>query len=419
MATAHPAAGQRFLSDYDSTLFMKDTLVKVVSRFENLHLSGYIQPQYQVSSVEGAPGYEGGNFSEHSNSRFLLRRARIKVDYQLPARGKPLPLALFTFQFDVTERGSIARDMFAKFYLPANQSWSLTAGLFARPFGYEVNLSSAFRESPERARASQVLMPGERDLGAMISFDPVVRMAGAPALKLDAGLFNGPGVTGTTDFDSYKDLAGRITLKTYELGSAWTVGGGLSALYGGWRQDTRYVHRWVRGSGNFDVDSSERNIGARAPRHYYGADVQLALRHGWGKTELRAEYWTGKQPGSAGNISNPGTQPDGPTYVRDFNAGIFYLLQNIVNEKWELGLKYDWFDPNRYSGGTAIGAPGRNLTVADIRFDQWSGGLTWYCNRNIKVLAWYVRVVNERTQLPGFATDRSDDVFTLRTQFRF
>ena len=48
----------------------------------------------------------------------------------------------------------------------------MSAGFFARPYGFEVNLSSRIRETPERGRMSQILMPGERDLGVMISFEP-------------------------------------------------------------------------------------------------------------------------------------------------------------------------------------------------------------------------------------------------------
>jgi hypothetical protein len=410
---------QRFLSDYDSTLFLRDTMIQVVSRFENLHFSGYIQPQFQVASQEGAPSYEGGNFAAHSDNRFMLRRARIKVDYLVPQKDGKLPRAIFTFQIDATERGSIVRDMFARVFLPGNQSFSGTIGLIARPFGYEVNLSSAFRESPERARASQVLMPGERDLGFMLTYDPVNHRRGAPALKLDAGIFNGPGVTGVTDFDSYKDLIGRLTLKPYSLSKRWTVSAGFSLLYGGWRQDTKYRWEVDKAKGGFFVDSSEANIGDKAPRHYYGGDVQLQYLHRWGKTELRAEYWRGTQPGTASTSANPGVQPEGPTYIRPFDAAIFYLLQNIGSPKWELGLKYDWYDPNRLAGGSQIGDPSRNNTVADIRFDTWSGGITFYVNQNLKLLAWYSHVLNERTQLAGFSSDARDDVFTLRTQLRF
>jgi hypothetical protein len=63
--------------------------------------------------------------------------------------------------------------MFMRLYETKGHNFSFTAGLFARPFGFEVNLGSNFRESPERGRMSQILMPTERDLGMMITYDPL------------------------------------------------------------------------------------------------------------------------------------------------------------------------------------------------------------------------------------------------------
>jgi len=419
LLAAPGAYAQRFLSEYDSTLFLRDTLMDVVNRFENLHFSGYIQSQFQVALRKGIDSYEGGNFSEHAGTRFQIRRARIKMDYQAPRRGKPLPLAVFTFQMDVNERGTTVRDMFARVYEPGRQNLSFTLGLFARPFGYEVNLSSAWRESPERARASQILMPSERDLGAMISYDPVRRRGGRkPALRWDVGLFNGQGISAPTDFDSFKDIISRLTLKPWKLSNQLTVTGGLSLLYGGWRQNTAYRWEMEGGKDRFRLDSSHR-AGTRAPRRYFGTDLQLSWKTGLGSTELRGEYWHGLQPGTDSTTVNPMVQPPGPTWVRPFNAGIFYFIQQLGSEKWELGLKYDWYDPNRQAGGRAIGAQAGNLTPADVRFDTWGGGLTFSPNRHLKILAWYSRVINEATLLPGWERDLSDDVFTLRMQVRF
>jgi hypothetical protein len=92
------------------------------------------------------------------------------------------------------------------------------AGMFARPFGYEVNLGSADRESPERGRMSQILMKTERDLGAMVSFEPRKATGSIKYFKWDLGFFNGQGLTSTIgDFDSYKDLITRLGLKPFPL----------------------------------------------------------------------------------------------------------------------------------------------------------------------------------------------------------
>lgn len=413
--------GQRFLSDYDSTLFMRDTVPNVVRRLENLHFSGYIQPQFQVAGSKGISSFEGGNFGEFVDNRFMLRRARIKVDYLLPTKGSNFPLALFTFQFEATERDVNVRDMFVRLYETRKKNLSLTMGLFARPFGYEVNLSSSYRESPERGRASQILMPSERDLGAMGTFESGKNKKGNRLFKFDVGVFNGQGKSGPSEFDSFKDLISRFILKPFSLGKNFTVSSGLSLLRGGWVETTKYRYEMGQGAAGktFIVDSSISNIGRKAQRHYYGADAQLSYKHAWGKTELRGEFWTGEQPGTATNTTNPGTLPTSPVYIRKFDAGFVYLLQNIINQKWELVAKWDWLDPNKKISGLEIGKPATNMTTADIKYNTFGVGLTHYFTSNLKVLAYHALVRNEATFLPGYTGDLKDDVFTFRIQLRF
>jgi hypothetical protein len=412
---------QRFLSEFDSTLFIKDTLRPLIKRLENLHFSGYIQPQFQVAQQKGAPSYNGGNFSEFADNRFMLRRARIKIDYLLPAKKESLPKALFTFQIDATERGVFVRDMFLRVYEPKKEYFSLTMGLVARPFGYEVNLSSAYREAPERGRMSQILMPTERDLGAMISYESQKRNKKYHLFKWDVGVFNGQGLSGTTDFDSYKDLISRLTLKPVPLSQKFSLSGGLSVLRGGWRQGTKYKYEIdeSNGSKSFRVDSAVTNLGEKAPKNYYGGDAQLAYKHGWGKTEVRGEYWRGVQPGTAASTVNTGSLPLVPTYIRNFDGAFFYFLQNIINEKWEAVIKYDWYDPNIKVARHDIGKASANFTSGDIKYTTWGFGLTHYFAENIKFLVYYDKVMNEKTALAGFTEDAKDNVFTFRMQLRF
>ena len=415
---------QRYLADFDSLLFIRDTLKPFIKRFENLRITGYIQPQFQVAENEGAPSFEGGNFSATSKSRFMLRRARVKIDYFLTRHDRPQ--ALFTFQIDATERGVNVRDMFLKLFETRYSNFSATAGLFARPFGYEVNLSSSFRETPERGRMSQILMPSERDLGLMISFEPQNRKHKLYHFKLDAGFFNGQGLSGTTDFDNHKDFISRLTIRPYDFGSI-ELSGGLSFLRGGWSQFSKYVYvNGKNGNGDpvFVVDSSESNIGETAPRHYYGTDAQIKFKHAWGATELRAEYWFGKQPGTAVSTSNPGTIPTSnglpaPTYIRNFNGAFFYFLQNIINDRHQLMVKYDWYDPNSKVSGTDIGKTGTNFTIADIKYNTLGVGYTYHINPQTKLLIYYAMVKNETTALPLYTSDNPDNVFTCRLQFRF
>lgn len=412
---------QRYLADLDSSLFIKDTLRPFLKRFENLRFTAYFQSQFQVAQSKGAKSYEGGDFSAFTSSRFMLRRARLKVDYLLTDKTHQWAKALFTFQFDATERGVNVRDMFVRLYDNKSHVFALTTGLFARPFGFEVNLSSAFRETPERGRMSQILMPTERDLGLMASFDPQRRNHKLGFLKIDAGIFNGQGLSGPTDFDSHKDFISRITIKPLKI-KKWEVSTGLSLLLGGWRQATQYVYQVDKdaaGKNFFKVDSSLSNIGKISPRHYYGADAQLKLHHDWGATEWRAEYWTGQQPGTAQTSSNPGTLPLVPVYRRNFDGGFFCFLQNIVNEKHQLLVKYDWYDPNIKVSENQIGSNGTNFSAADIRYSTLGLGYLYHLNDHIKLVTYYAIVKNKPTQLSGYQTDLKDNILTFRLHYRF
>jgi hypothetical protein len=199
------------------------------------------------------------------------------------------------------------------------------------------------------------------------------------------------------------------------------VSGGLSLLDGGWVQATKYKYEMGEAGGSkvFVVDSSLSNMGDKAPRKYYGADIQFGWNHQVGKTELRAEYWKGQQPGTATTTVNPGVLPTAPTYLRNFDGAFFYFLQNIFNQKWELMAKYDWYDPNVKVEEQEIGKSTTNLTVADIRYSTYGFGLTRYFTSNLKLLGYYEIVRNEKTALTGYTEDLEDNVFTLRIQLRF
>lgn len=413
-----PATGQRYLTGLDSSLFIKDTVRPFLKRFGNLRFSGYIQPQYQVIEKDGAATYGGGDFSAQSRNRFMLRRARMKIDY-LALTEDRLPKALFTFQMDVTERTVRVRDMFVRLYETKGNQFSLTTGIFAKPFGYEVNVSSSFRETPERGRMSQILIPSERDLGVMISYEPQRPGKNKHQLRIDAGVFNGPGLSATTDFDNKKDLVARITYEPLHR-EGIQVHGGLSLMRGGWKQSSKYVYttRETGGKEDFYVDSAISNVGKTAPRQYYGGDVQVRFPVHHGGLELRGEIWFGKQPGTATSTINPGTLPAGPTYIRQFSGGFFYLIKDLGQKGHQLLAKYDWYDPNTKIQGKAIGL-NNSFTSGDISYQTWGLGYSHPVTENVKLVLYYEHVVNEATSYAGYTADLPDNLFTCRLQFRF
>ncbi len=417
------AASAQFLMDMvDTTTQTGRGMLSIYQKFDHLRFSGYIQPQFQVAAVEGTKTFEGGDFGPKVSNRFMLRRSRVRIDYvHFDTAGSAG--VQFVFQFDANERAFTVRDVWGRIFENRLKLFSFTAGMFARPFGYEVNLSSSDRESPERGRMSQILMKSERDLGAMISMDVRKEKHALKNVRIDAGLFNGQGINAAGDFDNNKDFIGRLALKPQKIQKTISLSAGVSILYGGLENNTKYKYGTGIDAGIKKqlVDSAEANIGKLSPRRYYGADIQLKIKNITGFTELRGELLTGQQTGTANSTETPAALLNGADgfHTRNFNGAYFYLLQHIFSTQHQLLVKYDWYDPNTNVKGNEIGTAGSNLTAANIKYSTLGLGYLYYITPNVKAVLYYAMPVNEKTQLAGFRDDAADNVFTGRLQFRF
>jgi hypothetical protein len=410
------ARAQFLLDMIDTTKTADKGLWAIYRAADHLQISGYFQPQFQVAQSKGAKNYSGGDFSTFSNNRFMIRRARIRFDYEHFSKSG-LPQAQLVFQVEGSERGVEIRDFWGRMYENKWQLFSFTTGMFARPFGYEVNLGSSDRESPERGRMSQILMRVERDLGAMVTLEPRKKSSPIKRLKVDVGIFNGQGLTAHEETDSYKDFIGRVSLKPVDIGPGISFSGGASLFEGGLLQNTKYVYEMD--NKRFRLDSSVTNVGVKAPRKYRGLDAQVRFKNAWGKTELRGEYWWGTQTAIAAESNTPSVLLVEPTYVRQFKGAFFYLLQNVGSPKHQIILKYDFYDPNRLVAKADIGAAGTNTHGGDVRFQTFGFGYLYYFDDHFKILGWYDVVKNENTSLAGFTSDVKDNIFTLRLQYKF
>lgn len=419
----HSSYSQYLMDMVDTTKETGRGMLALYKKFDHLRIGGYIQPQFQLAESKGVKAFEGGDFSANVSNRFMLRRSRVRIDYMHFEDGSK-PGVQIVFQFDANERGFTVRDVWGRVFENNWKLFSFTTGMFARPFGFEVNLSSSDRESPERGRMSQLFMKSERDLGVMLSFEPRKKNARLKYLKADLGFFNGQGINASGDFDNTKDLIGNVSLKPYPVNERITLSGGISVLYGGLMQNTKYVYTTgvAQGIMRVIVDSSLENINKTSPRHYYGANTQIKFKGSKGLiTELRAEFIAGKQTGTLNNSETPValiTGLDG-FHIRNFNGAYFYFLQQLFNKKHQLLVKFDWYDPNTKVKGTEIGAAGSNFTAANIRYSTLGFGYLNYLTDNIKLVAYYANVRNEKTALPGYTSDLKDNVFTFRIQFRF
>ncbi|CAN5796151.1 hypothetical protein BH10BAC2_BH10BAC2_30290 [soil metagenome] len=414
----------QFLMDMvDTTKDMGKGMLSIFKKYDRVKISGYIQPQFQAVQSKGAKGYSGGDFAPNVDNKFTMRRGRLRIDYVHFSDTKK-PSVQFVFQFDGSERGVFIRDFWGRILENNTKLFSFTTGMFARPFGYELNLGSADRESPERGRMSQILMKTERDLGAMASFEPRGRTNWLKYVKFDAGFFNGPGLTSPVDYDSYKDFISRANLKPYPIRKNLLVSTGISYYKGGIMQNDKYHYELstVSAEKQFVIDSSAENIGRKLPRKYNGADAQLKWIHNnkGASTELRGEYWWGTQTSSAITSETPTalfSLISNPYYTRPFNGSFFYLLHSFDSHN-QVGVKYDSYDPNTKLSGNEISTTSGSHP-ADIKYHTIGVGYTHYFDENLRLVAWYEFVKNESTALDGYTKDLEDNVLTLRLQFRF
>ena len=414
--TIAPIKAQYLMDMIDTTKDMGQEMLSMVKKFNHVRISGYIQPQFQMAESKGAKSFNGGDFAASVDNRFMLRRGRLRFDYA-SFTDKKTPKLQFVFQFDGTERGVNVRDFWGRIFENKYDCFNFTMGMFARPFGFEVNYSSSDRESPERGRMSQILMKTERDMGAMVSFAPQRKDHPLKHLQVDLGIFNGQGLASTADYDSYKDIIGRIQWKNTPLSKNVSLSIGASYLNGGIGQNNKSIYKINKNALDFSALTDTLQIGARAPRTYMGADAQLKIKSTFGNTEFRAEYIKGTQTATSASSETPAVAVTDPLYSRSFDGAYFYFLQNM-GKKHQFGIKYDWYDANTRVKGSEI-KKDTKLSAADLKYNTLGLGYIFYMNDNLKWVFWYDIVKNEKTQLVGLTEDLKDNVFTFRMQYRF
>jgi phosphate-selective porin len=402
-----------------------DTLARSVrgildemNKAKRLKITGYVQPQFQYIDSAGAPSVAGGDFVSPTGnayfSRFTMRRGRFKFTYTYEN-------TMVMVNTDVTERGVFMRETYAKISDPWLNMFSLTAGLLQDQFGFELTQSSSERETPERARYNQTLFPTERDLGVFGSVVFPKSMPSLYGLKIDLGLMNGSaGVQ--PEFDNQKDMTARLqyakTSKNEKI--SYAVAG--SYYNGGYKigKQKDYVFTTLsNGDKGYDFASDTGNYSRLGQRIYYGADFQVSLDWKIGITTIRGEYITGEHAGTDKSNRSPSALPTSPIYHRKFDGAYFYLIQNIGQSRFQVVAKYDWYDPNTQIAGEDIGKTGTKTNVGDIRFDTYGAGITCRINHNLKIMAYYDYVINEKTMVTGYKGDIKDNVLTIRMQMKY
>lgn len=400
---------------------MNETLLGIsntLDALKKIKISGYIQAQYQTADTAGVSSFAGGNFPANVGSRFLVRRGRLKVNYDND-------LSQYVLQIDVTQNGLAIKDAYASIKDPWMRTFGMTAGVFDRPFGFEISYSSSNRESPERTRLFQTLFPGERELGAKIEI--MAEDGPWSNFNLKAGLFNGV-LNNANENDRNKDFIGRIGYQLPLEEQSLAIDGGFSLYSGKVTSNSKFIYDIDNSSAikRYKVDSAATNVNGSYGRTYYGVDVQMYYDiPSIGGMSLRGEYITGQQPGTSSSNSfyNPGAAIT-PLYVRKFAGWYINYVQNI-GLKNQVVVKYDVLDPNTDIEGSDIGAAGSNLQTGDIKYSTLGFGWIYHWDAYVKFTFYYDIVSNETLNasatgaLAPFTQNVKDNVFTARMQFKF
>jgi hypothetical protein len=269
----------------------------------------FVQSRYQTLPIENAEGDAvRPNFSlTRMESRWAGRVAdRVGMGFEIQYHPAPAGSAF-----------EIVNDAFVEYY--PNQSITIRAGQFVKPFGFDIQHSSSARESPERGIFAGYFFPGQRDRGFMIvsKLDPIASMFRGASIY--AGAFNGNRFFQDNNRQLNYNLRARKVFESIPLAA------GVSAQLG----------RQILPSG---VTGTTRE-------NAFGMDVQFA----WQRFGLRAEYVAGNRPSTLLDITPefaPAFRPGAHSAGGVISADLQLTPRNDVY--W----RYDQFTGDPVSGST-------------------------------------------------------------------
>ncbi len=370
---------------------------KVNATLTSHRISGYIQARFESFDTGRTslftPTASGGTGQTPTNGGpvvggpwygFLARRVRLKVSGPIGSSGRtdygiqidtPSFAALNLREAYINVAGPIKNGMFS-------------IGQFVPPFGWELPVSSAVRESPERAlgftdsnassfiwKTAQSATGGVVTPGSVIS--PFINQEG------DQGAMFSWGRHGTS-------LPGSLGTKFYlmALNGGGTTNTGIRNLKNGIDWIARAQTTTFKGKLDAGVSGYYGQIPVRGAPPVAGvpvafvngvkelAGVDLNYRTPW-KTTLRAEY--------VGGVYE--VTPDRALILENNHMQAWYLAaRHPLTKKLELGAKYEEFMPISQAGKTAGG-----LGRMDLIRKAAHIGLLYSIDEATRIRLWYVK----------------------------
>ncbi|MBI5645394.1 MAG: hypothetical protein HY962_00560 [Ignavibacteriae bacterium] len=359
---------------------------------KKIKVSGYLQVNFEKSELEkglATDPYDGKDFIK---SRFRLRRSRIKFQYDGG-------LTNMVVQADYSNTGFSLKDAYLEFTEPWMKYFALRLGVFNRP-NYEVEYSSSQRESPERSRIISTLYPGERDLGAMLTFSPedLFSLQIAGFNNTFGGTFNQANPNFGTE--PYYFMA-RAT-KSFTLGDLG-LDVGVHGRFGNVRANSaKVLESDVPTNG---VADSTLKVGDPVSRNWFGVEAQLYYDF-FGGMKILGEYIVGSDVNTLSTAA-----PINPIRKRDF-SGFYVMLVKNIGDEFQIAVKYDSYNPN-----TAISEDKVNL-VNELTVSTLGLGIHNYTFPNVRLTLWY-DMPSTKTNDRFLKTDPVDNLMTFRAQYKF
>ena len=330
-------------------------------------ISGYIQTRFDdnlnrssaafpTGAAASNSGYNGNYQQGGAPESFVLRRSRLKV------QGQVTPNTKYTIQLDaggltngtnqaVTVReGNIA-------YTPGDGSSAnptMTAGLFANPFGYILPLSSASIITPERPLAFNENSEG---LFANQDYDRGVQFFYGPQqMKYTVAFVNGSGRT-MNDTDNTIDSIARIAYAKKDK----TLGAGIS-----------YYNGHISYAASPAPERKKDLLGLDAQ---YNAPGGLFLNAEYLSGKFEQVTWFDQPTAKLTTAAAPGNKV----------VGYYGMLGNNFNKSgqhpWSLAMSYDVFQRS------SSGGPDSGSHFDDVNF---GGGMTYMLDSATRLKLWYI-----------------------------
>ncbi len=346
-------------SSQDTTLTPKevkaalDTVKHDIKILKNVKLTGFVQFRYEYEDTSKSAGsnFVTGTPNPNDNN-FYVRRGRVKFTYQ------PSTSSDYVFQFDGAKNTFVVKDAFMDLYHKfGKQKFTLTAGQFNIPFGYEIEEADPKNDFVERSFAEGKLFNGERDRGVNLTYN-------APKyIQINMGLLQGYGIQDNTftwfDPTKNKDFVGRIKANLGKLNVGFSTYFGHTFVPGS--PAAAEVTTWTDANGNGVPDSGEvkttaakaATSGVEYEKNRAGMDAQLELKliPDLGSTIVKGEFYGARDK----NLTEQGW------YVR---------LSQALGKQFAAAIRYDFWDPNTNDTTSDRGA-GKFAPVGTYGFVAW------------------------------------------------